>query len=277
MSIKSSNHQLKIGNVKLNINHLKVRENDSRPTLVFLHDALGSIEQWKKFPQQVVEATGLNAIIYDRRGHGGSSALTKPHGYGFMHDEALVFLPAVLHKFEVQKPILIGHSDGGSIALIYAANFKPHAIVTIAPHVLVEFQTMDGIRKTLLKRGKLVHFLEKYHQDKAETLVRSWSGTWLSPSFTRWNLKTEMSFINCDVMLIQDQKDPYGSDKQIEMMLEYLGDKLSVVQTKIGSHQPHLQESALVGSIRDFVAKERKDQIVKKCCKTKSYKREKKY
>jgi pimeloyl-ACP methyl ester carboxylesterase len=271
MRVKSTQDRLKIGDVELNVQLLEIHKNRDKPTLIFLHDALGSIPQWKDFPTKLAKHCGLNAILYERRGHGHSTALSRLHSFGFMHDEALVFLPALLHHYKIEQPILIGHSDGGSIALIYAANHHPHAAVCIAPHVMVERHTVEGVKKTMEKRDKLVNYLSKFNADNTEIMVDSWGSLWLSPDFAPWNLRTELSFVRCEVLMIQDQCDPYGTDEQINMMQKYLRERMSVIQTNCNTHAPHLKAwDKLKEPLKLFVCKDRPIPKKTTCCKTKS-------
>ena len=144
------------------------------PTIVFLHDALGSIAQWKDYPEKLGNITGLNVMIYDRFGHGRSDPEPHPPDDYFLDREALVILPEVLYQLEIKDTILLGHSDGGTIAIIYAAHINTQALILEAAHVLVEPITIAGVKETAKSESILVPKLEKYHGDKAGSLFRYW-------------------------------------------------------------------------------------------------------
>src|SRR5471032_1860368 len=155
------------------------------PTLVFLHEGLGSISQWRDFPARIAEETGLPAIAYARYGHGQSDMLQQPHGVDFMHREALESLPEFLCQLDIERPILIGHSDGASIAFIYAGAGHPlQGLVALAPHVFVEGISIDSITaaKRTFETTDLRKKLARHHRDPAKTFY-GWNDVWLAPEF----------------------------------------------------------------------------------------------
>ncbi|HET9702216.1 MAG TPA: alpha/beta fold hydrolase, partial [Burkholderiales bacterium] len=155
------------------------------PTLVFLHEGLGSTGQWRDFPRALAERTGLPALLYDRQGYGGSDPLYSPRSARYLHREALEVLPEVLERCGVDDVILVGHSDGGSIALLYAAAHpqRVRGAVTEAAHVFVEEETLAGIRAAgdAWRNTQLKEKLARYHGSKTHALFHAWHDTWLAP------------------------------------------------------------------------------------------------
>ena len=228
----------------------------STDTLVFLHDALGSIPQWKDFPKQLAKTCRLNAVVIERQGHGKSSRFSKVRTKNYLQEEAFDVLPNILALLKIQQPILVGHSDGGTIALLYASQFKTKALVSIAAHVLVEEMTVQGIRDTLEHRKELKEKLSKYHFGKTEQLIRYWSETWLASEFQGFNILKELQSITSPIMVIQSDHDPYGSLLQIESIFQQVAstDKASLVVTN-GGHLPHLAKTTeVVHQIADFLS-----------------------
>jgi pimeloyl-ACP methyl ester carboxylesterase len=191
----------------------------SGPVLVFLHEGLGSIELWRDFPGRIAEATGLPALVYSRHGYGRSDPLTERRPLRYLHHEALDVLPAVLDACGVRDPVLIGHSDGASIALLAAgAGVVPvRGAVVMAPHVFVEDITIAGIEKaaTAWNEGGLARALARYHAD-AEGAFRGWNEAWLAPEFRAWNIEEYLPGIRCPLLAIQGVDDEYATLAQID-------------------------------------------------------------
>jgi pimeloyl-ACP methyl ester carboxylesterase len=190
-----------------------------RPPLVFLHEGLGSIRQWRDFPQQVAQATGCRALVYSRYGYGQSDVLREAKaGVRFMHREALEALPAFLAALEIENPVLVGHSDGASIALIYAGSpgHRVRAVAVMAPHVFVEPICVESIRKATeaFHGTDLAQRLGKYHKDPARTF-HLWADAWLDPAFLEWNIEEYLPGITCPVLAMQGRDDEYGTMEQL--------------------------------------------------------------
>jgi pimeloyl-ACP methyl ester carboxylesterase len=188
-----------------------------RPALVFLHEGLGSVALWRDFPARVAEASGRRVLVYSRFGHGASDPPDTPRTPRFMHDEALDVLPALLERFDLRDPILVGHSDGGSIALIHAGRVPGvSALVLLAPHVFVEDESIAGITaaKQAYEHGDLARRMERHHRDAAVTF-RGWNDVWLSPEFRDWNIEDVLGAITCPVLLVQGRADQYGTLAQV--------------------------------------------------------------
>jgi pimeloyl-ACP methyl ester carboxylesterase len=191
----------------------------AHPVLVFLHEGLGSIRQWRDFPARVAEATGCRALVYDRYGYGDSDVLEKKRDIQFMHHEALRSLPELLRNLKIENPILVGHSDGASIALIHAgAGFKVKAVAAMAPHVFIEPICLDSISKisgSFVKSG-LEDRLAKYHRDARKTFY-GWADVWLDPGFVSWDIRDDyLPKIECPVLAIQGENDDYGTMAQLD-------------------------------------------------------------
>ena len=189
------------------------------PALVFLHEGLGSITQWTgrgiDVPAQLAAATGGRALVYDRQGYGLSDPLTTPRHPRYLHDEAWQVLPAVLDAAGIDRAVLIGHSDGGSIALLFAAEYPGHAagVVCEAAHVIVEDVTLDGIRAARgvfeSPRSRLKTALGRHHGDRTDAVFAAWADAWLSPEFAAFDLCDQLPRISAPVLAIQGDGDEY--------------------------------------------------------------------
>ena len=213
----------------------------SGPTLVFLHEGLGSIRQWRDFPEKVAQATGGRALLYDRYGYGKSDVLKEDRvGMDFMHREALVFLPEILFKLKIQNPILIGHSDGASIALIHAGTYLVRGVVVMAPHVFVEepgLQSIKNINDTFETTG-LSERLGKYHRNARKTF-HLWADAWLDPAFRGWSIEEYLPRIKCPVLAIQGEGDEYGSMAQLDAIKRQAGGPCELLKLPDCGHSPH--------------------------------------
>lgn len=234
-------------------------QNGECPMLVFLHDALGCIGTWKDLPEQVSDATELPALVYDRYGHGGSEPLKEMREKQYMHIEGESTLPLLLEALGVREPvILIGHSDGASIALLFAAAFpeRVKGIVSEAAHVFVEELTLEGIRKTVeaFRRGKLERLLEAYHDINTRPIFHAWEGTWLSPGFRDWNITERLPLVRCPVLAIQGKDDEYGSFEQVRAIVDGVkGDADSFMVPECGHVPHHEAQDVVVPRVVEFV------------------------
>lgn len=213
-------------------------------TLVFLHEGLGSIGQWRDFPSRLSEKTGLPALVYDRWGYGKSEPFTLPRDTRYLHDEALAGLPAILDACHIDKAILIGHSDGGSIALIYASKHPDRvlAVITEAAHVFVEDVTLEGIREAVdvYAAADLGKRLARYHGDKTELVFHGWADTWLSPEFRNWNIEEVLPGVRCPVLIIQGIDDRYGTPAQVRAIERQVSGRAETLLVRCG-HIPHAE------------------------------------
>ena len=187
------------------------------PALVFLHEGLGSIELWRDFPGRVHAATGRRVFLYSRAGHGWSDVPTADRTPRFMHEEALDVLPRLLQEHGIAKPVLIGHSDGASIALIHASEHPVEKLVLIAPHVFVEDVSISSIQaaRTAFETTDLKARMARYHRD-AERTFRLWNDIWLAPEFGDWSIEDVLPRITAPTLAIQGARDQYGTLAQLE-------------------------------------------------------------
>nr|WP_294859850.1 alpha/beta hydrolase [uncultured Fluviicola sp.] len=230
---------------------------ESRPLLVFLHEALGSIIQWKTFPSELCNSLNLPGIVIERSGHGKSSALTEERNIHYLHryaDETQEVLQEILNPN--QKIILIGHSDGGSIALILAARKMKNiqGIITMAAHTFVEEETLAGIYPTIeaFEAGKL-NGLYKIHGEKTPPLFYAWANTWLDPAFKSWDIRNEIKSIQIPVLAVQGKGDQYGTEKQVNSIVRNNPNRKGIMIPGCG-HHPHLEKKeSLIREIENWL------------------------
>jgi pimeloyl-ACP methyl ester carboxylesterase len=218
------------------------------PTLVFLHEGLGSITQWRDFPAAVAARTGLTALVYDRWGAGASEPNPGPRPVAFMHDEALETLPELLRQVSVERPILVGHSDGASIAIICAGAglARVGALVLIAPHVFVEAKTVESIAaiRAAFERSDLKARLSRHHGANTESMLRGWTDVWLAPAFRTWNITSYLRGIHCPVLVIQGEDDQYGSEAQVQAIGDSVSGPCETLLLPACGHAPHIEQRA---------------------------------
>ena len=233
-----------------------------RPTLdvastpiVLLHEALGCIELWRSFPERLATATGRPVLVYDRTGHGRSSPLGEARGLDYLHRLALDELPELLAACEIQRPILVGHSDGATIAALYAAHRPAAALVVEAIHVLVEPETVAGVSNAGERRDWLIERLGKYHGKQAPALVAAWADTWCAEWFRTWNVVSELKTINCPVLAIQGLDDQYGTVRQVAELGAVLATPFEQLMIDGCGHSPHHEaETTVLSAIVRFLA-----------------------
>jgi pimeloyl-ACP methyl ester carboxylesterase len=193
---------------------------DAAPTIVMLHEGLGSVDLWGSFPEQLAAATGAGVFIYSRAGYGKSSPAQLPRTISFMHEEACEALPRALDAIGFQRGLLLGHSDGASIATIYAGSVQDHRIrglVLIAPHFFTEEMGLAEIRRAneAFASGALRDKLKRWHAD-VDGAFRSWSKPWLDPNFRNWDITEALGYIRVPILIVQGADDQYGTLKQVE-------------------------------------------------------------
>lgn len=220
----------------------------SKPTLVFLHEGLGSISTWRDFPSKVCERTNSPGLIYSRYGNGFSTLLDAPRRPEYMHEEALQMLPALLRALQIESTVLIGHSDGASIALLYAAEFAGAVagLVLEAPHVFVEEISVRSIAaiRSQFERGPLRERLRRHHSD-ADTTFYGWNDIWLSPEFAAWNIEPAIERITTSMLVLQGRDDEYGTLGQIDAIVRRHRNVDALVLARCG-HTPHRDRAAFV-------------------------------
>jgi pimeloyl-ACP methyl ester carboxylesterase len=228
----------------------------SAPELVFLHEGLGSVSHWKDFPARVAVETGCPVTIYSRYGCGNSDLLNEDRAVSYMHDEALHALPDLLAQLHIENPILIGHSDGASIALIHAGAHHPvRGLVLLAPHVFVEELSVTSIAeaKTKFETTNLPEKLARHHRDAARTFW-GWNRIWLHPDFRSWNIEEYLPRITCPILVIQGLNDQYGTMAQVQAIVQQAGGPVEVLPLAECKHSPQRdQADSTLAAIVRFV------------------------
>ena len=224
--------------------------------IVMLHEGLGSVSMWRDFPERLAEATGCRVLAYSRLGHGRSSPVRAPRGPDYHLKEARHWLPAVLDRLGLRRPLLFGHSDGATIALIHAAEFPGRAggVIAIAPHVKVEDITIEGLAKAKVayETTRLRDRLAIYHDD-VDAVFWDWNRTWLNPEFRGWNVEQLLSAITVPVLAIQGVADEYATLDQIESIRDAVPATELLVLAECG-HSPHREQpAAVLAAARRFV------------------------
>jgi pimeloyl-ACP methyl ester carboxylesterase len=216
------------------------------PFLVFLHEGLGSVRQWKDFPDSIGKKVQCPVLVYDRYGYGRSEALSEPRTSDYLLTEAHVFLPELLQKLGItEKIILVGHSDGGSIALLYASKYSDNllGLITEADHLFCEDITIAGIKKAVVdyQKGNLKNSLQKFHGDKTDSVFYGWSNVWTAIENKDWNIEHFLSSITCPVLAIQGKNDCYGSEKQLLSKQKNIKGPIEIMFIDDCGHIPHFQ------------------------------------
>jgi len=232
---------------------------EGAPALVFLHEGLGSIAQWRGVPEELCGATGLPGLVYERWGFGQSERLMLPRPKDYMSREAEEALPEVLATCGVARPLLIGHSDGGTIALLYAAAFPRQTVacISIAAHVFVEGETIAGIREVVARwdTGDLKARLARYHGDNTETMFRGWAETWIRPDFRDWNIEARLTGIVCPTLVIQGENDEHATLAQVDSIARGVSGPAETYVVPRCGHSPHLEaRKAVLARMAEFIA-----------------------
>jgi pimeloyl-ACP methyl ester carboxylesterase len=229
-----------------------------RPTILMLHEGLGCVAMWRHFPERIATVTGCRTIAWSRAGYGHSQPRLEARTPRYMHREALEALPELLAALGIERPLLFGHSDGGSIALIFAGAFPsiPLGVVALAPHEFVEPETLAGIRaaRSAWETTDLRARLARYHADPARVFTE-WNDTWLSPAFRDWNIEEYLPAIRCPVLAIQGEDDEYATMRQIDVIAERVADARLLKLAACG-HSPHRdQPAAVLAALDGFIAR----------------------
>jgi pimeloyl-ACP methyl ester carboxylesterase len=229
---------------------------DLRP-LVLLHEGLGSAGLWRDVPDVLARRTGRRVVAWSRHGHGRSAPPPVVRGVDHMHHEATVVLPEVVRRMGLRDPVLVGHSDGASIALINAGTGAgaPPALVCLAPHVIVEDRTIVGITAAAeaAVTTDLLQRMDRHHDD-APVLFTSWRDRWLSPSFRSWDVTDVLAGITCPVLLVQGLDDEYGTLRQLDLIQAGVAGPVQRVELAACRHSPHLQQpAATLDAITSFL------------------------
>jgi pimeloyl-ACP methyl ester carboxylesterase len=230
-----------------------------RPPLVLLHEGLGCVGMWRDFPLLLARATGCRTVVYSRLGHGCSDPLDAPRQHYYLHDEALVYLAGVREALDLAEPVLVGHSDGASIALMHAGACGPSVagVVAMAPHEFVEEITLEGIRAAVegWEASGLRQRLERLHRDPAG-VFRAWHETWLDPAFRGWNIELYLPGIRCPILAIQGYDDEYATMAQLDAIAAGAAAPPRVEQLRLADcgHAPHRDApEEVLSAIASFV------------------------
>jgi pimeloyl-ACP methyl ester carboxylesterase len=226
-----------------------------RRSIVLLHEGLGSVGLWRDFPARLNAATGRRVVAFSRFGHGRSEPPAHPRTPAFFHEEALAVLPEALPGLGAPEPLLVGHSDGASIALIHAGHHPVAGIALLAPHVFVEDVTVAAIRATRdeYADGELRARMARHHDD-VDAAFRGWCDVWLDPAFRDWSLEEDAGRVTCPTLLIQGVADPYGTLEQLDRIQAQVRGPVTRLEVP-GGHSPHLEAAAeVLAAISAFAA-----------------------
>jgi pimeloyl-ACP methyl ester carboxylesterase len=231
---------------------------EAAATIVLLHEGLGCVALWRDFPDALAVATGCGVFAYSRFGYGGSDTVSLPRPMSYMHDEAVSVLPAVLDTAGVRRAVLIGHSDGGSIAAIHAGavrDVRVLGVVLMAAHFFVEDLNIASIRtiKEHYEQGDLRARLRRYHRD-VDVAFRGWNEAWLDPRFRSFDITAEVARIRVPILALQGADDPYGSDEQLRVLERAARCSVETRLIEGARHSPHLEaRDATMEAIVPFV------------------------
>ncbi|MGE4281232.1 MAG: alpha/beta fold hydrolase [Magnetospirillum sp.] len=236
-----------------------------RPVLVFLHEGLGCVAQWRDFPDRVAQALGMSALVYSRAGYGGSDPIALPRPVDYLNQEGCVHLPALLDQAGIDKAILVGHSDGGTIALVAAGDegrqqpVDPRilGLVAMAPHSFVEDLCVEAIAKVtdIWRQSDMRQKLARYHQDNVDCAFHGWNDTWLRPEFKHWHIRDFLAAIRVPVLVIQGEDDEYASLEQVTIVRDLVpGGAQTLVLPQCGHSPQKDQPDQVADAIIAFVS-----------------------
>ncbi len=221
---------------------------DEAPTILLLHEGLGCVAMWRDFPERLSSETGCGVLAYSRQGYGASDAVALPRPLSYMSDEAFNVLPLLIEHWNLRHIVLAGHSDGASIAAVYAGGVSDGRVlgtILISPHFFNEdlcVRTISDARESY-EHGDLKSKLERYHGANADCAFYGWNGAWLDPDFMQWNIEEYLPATKSPVLLVWGADDPYGTIAQVHGAEAGYGERLTVAMMQNSSHWPFREES----------------------------------
>jgi pimeloyl-ACP methyl ester carboxylesterase len=255
MTLKDQGH-IQIGNASLEYRMIGPRP-DAAPTIVMLHEGLGSVTTWNDFPQKIADKTGAGVFVYSRGGYGKSSTVTLPRPLDYMQREAAEVLGRLLDAIGFRRGILLGHSDGATIAACYAGSVQDHRVrglILMAPHFFLEQSNIEAIRNTVatFESTDLRAKLARHHAD-VDAAFKGWSGAWLDPGFAKFDTTDALAYIRVPVLVIQGAADPYGTLAQVRVVKEECYCPVETVVLEGIGHAPHREKpSETLGAVGEF-------------------------
>jgi pimeloyl-ACP methyl ester carboxylesterase len=236
------------------------------PPVVFLHEGLGSLRQWKDFPARVAARTGSAALAYSRWGYGGSESRPRPWSVDFLEHEAEAVLPALLEATGTAAPVLFGHSDGATIALMFASAFpgRVRGVISEAAHVMLEAISVDGITRARHRflHGDLRARLHVQHGDHVDDTVLGWTENWLRPEFRAWDIRPRLRTVRCPVLLIQGRDDDFGTLDQVDAIATHVAGPVERLILDGCGHVPHRERAVeVLDAAAAFIAQRRQDRV----------------
>ena len=237
------------------VEYLDVPGDPGLSPLLLLHEGLGSVALWRGWPQVLAAATGRQVVAYSRLGHGFSDLPAKARTVGFMHEEAATVVPALRAALRLDDPVLVGHSDGASIALVHAATHPVAGLVVLAPHVIAEPVGLVGVAaaRDAFHDGDLARRMARHHRD-AQVVFHNWNDVWLSEPFRAWDLRPLLPGITAPVLAIQGTADPYGTVLHVEAVRDGASGPVELMVID-GGHTPHLEaQAAVTAAVVGFLA-----------------------
>ena len=264
-----SSQQIKIRGIGLETLSIAPPAGADGPTLVFLHEGLGSVRMWRDWPARLCAQLGCAGLVYSRQGYGQSEPVPDVRGHSgqkegrrhgrllpdYMHCEAFEVLPALLRALGIERPVLLGHSDGGTIALLHASRSEVSGCIVMAPHVMVEPLSLQAIAlaRQAFEQGALRERLTPFHAN-VDCAFWQWNEVWLSPAFANFDIRADLPGIKAPLLAIQGEDDPYGTLAQIEDIAQAVPHTRLLTLPACG-HAPHRdQPQAVEHAVTDFMA-----------------------
>jgi pimeloyl-ACP methyl ester carboxylesterase len=258
MAAKQEDVQVTAAGHRLRVRWFSPRRSPAQSVIILLHQGLGSVTQWRNFPEALAAATGAAVVGYDRWGHGASDPLDGPRPPSFLEEEAVLALPDVLGALDLDDVVLYGHSDGASIALLFAGAFpeRARAVISEAAHVFSETGSASGFSEVLaaFESGDLRARLARHHGGNVDSMFRGWADVWRSPAMHNWSMADRLPAIRCPVFVLQGEKDDHGTVAQLQAIVNGVSGNVESWLVPACGHSPHLEATdAVVGRVADFL------------------------